>query len=324
MPADCLIIDQERLRIDESAGSEDNVERDTELRQNDDVFLAAGSIVESGNAKALVCAVGESSSRGLDENKANLNDDTMLQKKLENLGNHLSFLAWVCTAIIGIQLIVAWIVKFGTAGNWFTSMLGELLKMVNFLVILAIASIPEGLPLVIQMSLAFSIHKIYNKDKVLVKELDAPETMGQIEEILVGKTGTLTKANIKVAHFIVEGMARVNSRKNTIFNCEVNEYNLEKIKESILFNTNARIETDETSYVANGTPVDTCMINFLQDADVAVHLMVQRKYGGRLLAQRDFDTNLRTSVVAVQNFDDEQTVTIYLKGSPEEVLEMCN
>jgi magnesium-transporting ATPase (P-type) len=147
--------------------------------------------------------------------------------------------------------------------------------------------------------------------------------MGQIEEILVGKTGTLTKAKMRVAHFSMEGTARVNSRKNTILNCEVADYNLEKLKESILFNTTARIETDETSYVANGSPVDTCMINFLQDADIPVHLMVQRKFGGRLLAQRGFDTELRTSVVAVQNFEDPEMVSIYMKGAPEEVIALA-
>lgn len=148
--------------------------------------------------------------------------------------------------------------------------------------------------------------------------------MGQIEEIIVGKTGTLTKAKMRVAHFIMEGMARVNSRKNTILNCELSEYNLLKLKESILYNTTALIETDDTSYVANGSPIDTCMIGFLQDADIPVHLMIQRKFGGRLLASRTFDTAHRTSVVAVQNFDDEETVTIYVKGAPEEVVEMCS
>jgi magnesium-transporting ATPase (P-type) len=69
---------------------------------------------------------------------------------------------------------VAWIIKIGTAENWFAEFLGEFLKIINFLVILAIASIPEGLPLVIQLSLAFSIMKMYEEDHVLVKSLEAP------------------------------------------------------------------------------------------------------------------------------------------------------
>lgn len=277
VPADCLIIDQENLRIDDNPGED-------EVRSNDDRFLKAGTIIESGNAKALVCAVGKESTRAVVTEKVDLNRDTLLEKKLQNLGKQLSFYALLVTFVIAIMLTIAWIVHFGTGEGKFALFLGGLLEMINFLVILAIAAIPEGLPLVIQVSLAFSIMKMYENDKVLVKDLEAPETMGQIEEILVGKTGTLTKAKMRVAHFIVEGQDRVNSRKNTILNCEVAPYNLEKLKESILFNTTARIETDETSYVANGSPVDTCMINFLQDADIPVHLMVQRKYGGRLLA----------------------------------------
>jgi magnesium-transporting ATPase (P-type) len=42
------------------------------------------------------------------------------------------------------------------------------------------------------ISLAFSVMKMYNSDKILVKKLDAPEKMGEIEEIIIGKTGTLT------------------------------------------------------------------------------------------------------------------------------------
>lgn len=224
---------------------------------------------------------------------------------------------------IAVIAIIAYFIKVGTSESAFATFVAELLKMVNFLVILAIASIPEGLPLVIQLSLAFSIMTMYEQDHVLVKDLEAPETMGQIEEILVGKTGTLTKAKMRVANFVVEGITRVNSRKNTILNCEVAEYNLEKLKESILFNTTARIETDETSYVANGSPVDTCMINFLQDADIPVHLMVQRKFGGRLLAQRGFSQAYRTSAVCVENFSDDGNVTVYLKGAPEEVIAVC-
>ena len=120
---------------------------------------------------------------------------------------------------------------------------------------------------------------------------------------------------------MIEGISRVNSRKNTILNCEIEPtYNLEKLKETILFNTTARIETDETSYVANGSAIDTCMINFLQDADIPVHLMVQRKHGGRELATRGFGPLNRTSAVAVENFSDPAMVTVYLTGAPEEVI----
>ena len=55
-----------------------------------------------------------------------------------------------------------------------------------------IVAIPEGLPLTIGISLAFSVLRMYHTDKILVKKLDAPEKMGEIEEIICGKTGTIT------------------------------------------------------------------------------------------------------------------------------------
>ena len=240
----------------------------------DKKFLKAGSIIISGNCKALVCVVGKNSTRGAADKKMDLSKDTVLQHKLSNLSSQLSVIALVASAIIFTQLVIFLFIDMGTNENAWSTFFGKLPQVFNLAVVFAIASIPEGLPLVIQLSLAFSIMKMYEQDKVLVRDLEAPETMGQIEEILVGKTGTLTKAEMKVAHFTVEGTQRVNSRKNTILNCEISDYNLEKLKESILFNSNARIETDATSYVANGNPTDTCMINFLQDADIPVHLMV--------------------------------------------------
>jgi Ca2+-transporting ATPase len=69
---------------------------------------------------------------------------------------------------------------------------GELPKTINLIVVLIIVAIPEGLPLSVGISLAFSVMRMYNSDKILVKKLDAPEKMGEIEEIIIGKTGTIT------------------------------------------------------------------------------------------------------------------------------------
>jgi Ca2+-transporting ATPase len=59
-------------------------------------------------------------------------------------------------------------------------------------------AIPEGLPMMIGVSLAFTVMKM-NADKILVRKLDAPEKMGAVEEICCGKTGTITSAQVRVA-----------------------------------------------------------------------------------------------------------------------------
>lgn len=60
-----------------------------------------------------------------------------------------------------------------------------------------IVAVPEGLPLTIAISLAFSVMRIKD-DGILVKNLNSPEVMGSVEEICTGKTGTLTKNEMKV------------------------------------------------------------------------------------------------------------------------------
>lgn len=62
---------------------------------------------------------------------------------------------------------------------------------------LLIVCVPEGLPLAVSMSMAFSIDKLI-EDNLLIKQLDALETSGSVLDILTGKTSTLTKGKLKV------------------------------------------------------------------------------------------------------------------------------
>jgi P-type E1-E2 ATPase len=57
--------------------------------------------------------------------------------------------------------------------------------------VLVVVSIPEGLPLTIQIALGFSVFKMIEQ-KILIRDLNAPEKMGSIEQICCGKTATLT------------------------------------------------------------------------------------------------------------------------------------
>jgi Ca2+-transporting ATPase len=135
---------------------------------------------------------------------------------------------------------------------------------------LIIVAIPEGLPLTVGISLAFSVMKMYNSDKILVRKLDAPEKMGEIEEIIIGKTGTITQADMKVAKFWCEDSTIINSRKNTILNCELAQISVERIKESILYNCDSRVEMDSTNFIPVGNPTEVGLLKFLQDADIPI------------------------------------------------------
>ena len=57
---------------------------------------------------------------------------------------------------------------------------------------IVIVAVPEGLPMTIGISLAYSVMRMKD-DAILVRNLNSPEVMGQVEEICTGKTATLTK-----------------------------------------------------------------------------------------------------------------------------------
>jgi P-type E1-E2 ATPase len=68
-------------------------------------------------------------------------------------------------------------------------------SLVNFIIIaitIIVVAVPEGLPLAVTISLAFSVMKM-KKENNLVRKLEASETMGGASEICTDKTGTLTK-----------------------------------------------------------------------------------------------------------------------------------
>lgn len=99
IPADCLVIESVGLEVDEPKDKKDAsepIKKDSKV----DPFLRSGGIVKSGNAKALVCCVGESSLRGTKDEKLNTDESTGLQLKLKNLTNQIILFALIGSAIV--------------------------------------------------------------------------------------------------------------------------------------------------------------------------------------------------------------------------------
>ena len=85
----------------------------------------------------------------------------------------------------------------GSPCPWLKVHLGELIRFFITAVTILVVAVPEGLPLAVTLSLAFSVIRM-QKDKNLVKHLDACETMGSATVICSDKTGTLTKNRMTV------------------------------------------------------------------------------------------------------------------------------
>lgn len=151
-------------------------------------------------------------------------------------------MALIACLIVLVALIIMIFVNLTSDKTWYEVIFDDSLEYANLLLVLFVVVVPEGLPLTIGVSLAYTTGRMFSEDRILVRKLDAPEKMGEVDEILVGKTGTITTADMRVRQFVVEYKDIQNSRKTTLLNCELHDFTLDLIKESILFNCSARVE----------------------------------------------------------------------------------
>lgn len=70
-------------------------------------------------------------------------------------------------------------------------------KILISAVVMLIVSIPEGLPLAVSIAMAISIREL-KKDEIIVKNLESVQACAQLNDLFVGKTGTLTKGDLNV------------------------------------------------------------------------------------------------------------------------------
>ncbi|XP_078520006.1 calcium-transporting ATPase type 2C member 1 isoform X3 [Lissotriton helveticus] len=152
-----------------------------------------GTLVRDGKAKGIVIGTGENSEFGevfkmMQSEEA---PKTPLQKSMDILGKQLSLYSF---GIIGVIMLVGWL-----QGK-------QILDMFTIGVSLAVAAIPEGLPIVVTVTLALGVMRMVKK-KAIVKKLPIVETLGCCNVICSDKTGTLTKNEMTVTRiFTSDGL----------------------------------------------------------------------------------------------------------------------
>ena len=201
IPADCLIINSTDLETDESSltGEPESFHKsaltDDTLQHNVDPFLFSQTLIVSGIGHALVCTVGRHTRSGRAEEKLNIEAEaTPLQQKLETIANEIGKIGTLCAMLTFIVMTVKYIFTTLMDDNQnliFKDTVGEILNYFIIAITVVVVAIPEGLPLAVTISLAFSVMKM-KKENNLVRRLEASEIMGGAQEICTDKTGTLT------------------------------------------------------------------------------------------------------------------------------------
>ncbi|CAG9782092.1 unnamed protein product [Diatraea saccharalis] len=199
VPADLRLYESTDLAIDESSFTGEtepavkNVlpSKAAAGRVNKDNIAFMGTLVRCGNAKGIVVSTGERSEFGdiFRMMQAEEAPKTPLQKSMDTLGAQLSMYSF---CIIGFIMVAGWLQ--GKAVQ----------DMFTIGVSLAVAAIPEGLPIVVTVTLALGVMRMAKRNAI-VKKLPTVETLGCVNVICSDKTGTLTKNEMTVTTISTSG-----------------------------------------------------------------------------------------------------------------------
>jgi len=184
---------------------------------NNDPFLFADSFITHGMCKAVVCAVGQNSTRGIMDTVYDTREkQTELKSRLDNIGGSLKYIGLLTSILIlAISMVIIIINKAAVEDLGADEFMHRIVTAIIISLVMLVVAIPEGLPMTVTVSLAYSVLQMSEDDGVLVREVEAVERVGQITHLVLGKTGTMTTEEMRVHSFYAQSLKRLNSRHDT-------------------------------------------------------------------------------------------------------------
>lgn len=216
-------------------------------------------------------------------------------------------LAFMILPIVGIILYFA----VGTTGttDW-PQFIQYALDSVMIAVTLIVVAVPEGLPMAVTLSLAFSMKRLM-KQNTLPRTMHACETMGAVSVICSDKTGTLTQNQMKVV-----GTAFTGLESQTLGNDKVSSL----IKECFAINTTANLDmADPKKIKAVGNPTEGALLLWLHSNGIN-YLDIRESM--TVINRIPFTTELKYMATIVTSEVTGKRV-VYVKGAPDILMNLC-
>ena len=256
IPADARIIESVNLKAEESilTGESVPVEKDADAVVPEKAALGdqlnmlfSGCLITNGRARAVVTATGMDTEMGKIAGLLNSTKKvrTPLQKRLAGLAKIMSFIALGAAAVMfALELI--------TGAN--------ILEILMNAVALAVAVVPETLPVIVTITLAFGIQNMARKHAI-IRKIPAVETLGSASVICSDKTGTLTMNQMSIQKVWAPGRDPVNAQG-------VFAHDERFLLEIMGLCCNASIRTENGEEKAVGDPTETAIVRLLLDKSI--------------------------------------------------------
>ena len=309
VPADGQILEAVSLSIDESTLTGEPIcHKTTAPAQFDkdapfpsDRAMRGTKIME-GHGVMLVTAVGDSTENGKVFTASQIDDSvkTPLNEQLDRLGKLITWASYAFAAAVIVGRIITYFIKFPDF-DWI-AFIAYLLQTLMVAVTLIVVAVPEGLPMAVTLSLAYSMHRML-KTNNLVRKMHACETMGATTVICTDKTGTLTQNRMQVykADFFAP------------------EQDYKYICEGIAVNSTAQLDVSGDKPQVLGNPTEGALLLWLRERGVNY---LDARGGVAVLEELPFTTERKYMATVVKSATGERV--LYVKGAPEIVFAMCN
>ncbi len=306
VPADLRLLEANNLQVDESALTGESlpvakkletIDAETSLAERN-CMLFKGTAVATGSAVGVTVSTGMQTELG---GIATLAEDageefTPLERRLERLGQRL---IW---AVMGIAVLLT---VAGLIGG------KEWLLVLETAIAMAVAAVPEGLPIVATIALARGMWRMAHHN-ALINRLSAVETLGATTVIFTDKTGTLTENRMKLARLELSSESLELDRKYA--DLEKKGLPLRILEIGVLCN-NASLDKKKGGGV--GDPLEIALLEAGTALKINRNELLKRRPEVR---EEAFSTETRM-MATFHQVGREYLVAV--KGAPEVVLEAC-
>ena len=188
-------------------------------------------------------------------------------------------------------------------------------------VTVVVVAIPEGLPLAVTISLAYSVSQM-QKEQNLVRRLDAAETMGGANVICTDKTGTLTQNKMTVKGLYTEDRVHIDDIDTVRFDQIHCNY---LIAEGVAYNSSAHIETNKTTKKpeAVGNATEQGLLRYLMQHEVPHLENTMNDKAQHIVCQIPFDSLRKKGLTVIRHPQTPGVIRVFAKGAPDFMLKDC-
>lgn len=316
VPADCELLEATSLHMDESSLTGEPMcfksidEKDFDKAATYPTnHVMKGTKVMEGHGICRVLAVGDKTEQGKVFEAVQIDDSvkTPLNEQLDGLSDWITKVSYRFAALIVIGRIIMYFVTNGT--DCFGSMeqvapfIAYVLQTLMIAVTLVVVAVPEGLPMAVTLSLAYSMRRML-KTNNLVRKMHACETMGATTVICTDKTGTLTQNLMSVDEMKVYG----DTAKDVL-------------NEGLAVNSTASIDfSDKNKPQILGNPTEGALLLWLNKEGVDYRSV---RESVKTVAEVPFSTERKYMATIVESVVLRGKKVLYVKGAPEIVFGLC-